>query len=94
MVEHVQPLITHAADNGFPSDHTLLTMTIASILFLYNKRLGIVLAILAVIVGYSRVLAKVHHPVDIFGSIVIAIIATYISSKFLVKRLNNLINKK
>src|SRR5579862_7570003 len=26
VVEHVKPLIAHAADNGFPSDHMLLTM--------------------------------------------------------------------
>ena len=39
VVEHVQPLIQHATDNGFPSDHTLLTMTVAAIVFVYHKRL-------------------------------------------------------
>ena len=41
VVEHIKPLIPHTANNGFPSDHTLLVICIASVLFVYNKRLGI-----------------------------------------------------
>ena len=79
VVEHIKPLITHAADNGFPLDHTLLTMAIASVLFVYNRKLGIMLFIIALLVGVSRILALVHHPLDIFGSTVIAIGVTYIA---------------
>lgn len=79
VVEHVRPLIAHVPDNGFPSDHTLLTMTIASIIFVYNRTLGFVLGGLAIAIGISRVAARVHHPLDIIGSVVIAIGATAIS---------------
>lgn len=79
VVEHIKPLIAHAADNGFPSDHTLLTMTIASIIFVYNRKLGVILAGLAIAIGAARVFAGVHHPFDIIGSIAIAIGATIIS---------------
>ena len=72
MVEHVTPLFSHAADNGFPSDHTLLTASLALALFTVSKRWGIVFMLLAVIIGGSRVLANVHHPIDIIGSIVFA----------------------
>ena len=34
MVSGVEPLISHAADNGFPSDHTLLLASIASLVFI------------------------------------------------------------
>ncbi len=77
VLEHIQPLIAHIADNGFPSDHTLLTMTIAAIFFQFNRKLGILLSLLALLVGISRVLAKVHHPLDIRGSIVIAYVAVF-----------------
>ena len=80
VVEHVKPLIPHIADNGFPSDHTLLTMALASVIFYYNKKLGIVLFIIAILTGTARVLAKVHHPLDIIGSTVIAIAVTYLVS--------------
>lgn len=76
VADHVSSLIVHAPDNGFPSDHVLLTMTIAAVFFVYNRRLGSVLAVLAVIIGVARVLARVHHSLDVFGSVVIAVIAT------------------
>ena len=79
VVEHIKPLIPHAANNGFPSDHTLLVISIASILFVYNKRLGVFLFILGLIVGFARIYAKVHHPIDILGSIGIATSSTFLS---------------
>lgn len=90
VVEHITPLIPHAADNGFPSDHMLLTMTIASVVFVYNRRLGIILTVIAVCVGIARIMAQIHHFYDILGSIVISVGATYISVlliKFIHKRL-------
>src|SRR5581483_8148755 len=62
------PLIPHAADNGFPSDHMLLAATVASIVFAYNRALGAALWILALLVGFSRVAAGIHHVADIAGS--------------------------
>lgn len=79
VVEHIKPLIPHAANNGFPSDHTLLVIGIASILFVYNKRLGVFLFILGLLVGFARVYAKVHHPIDILGSVIITTVSVYIS---------------
>ncbi len=72
---HIQPLIKHIADNGFPSDHTVLTMAIALVIFRYNWKLSIFLGILSVCVGIARVLAGVHHPIDIIGGVVIAVVA-------------------
>lgn len=85
VVEHIQPLISHAADNGFPSDHTLLVMTVTAVMFSYNKKLATVLFIFSLIVGVARVIAKIHHPVDILGSTLIAFVATYIGHLFLKK---------
>ncbi len=86
VVEHVKPLIPHIADNGFPSDHMLLTMALASVIYLYNRKLGIILAVMAILVGSARVLAKVHHVEDIIGSAVIAVgvigIVYFLGKKF------------
>lgn len=68
----IPPLLPHAADNGFPSDHTLLSAACAALVLWSGKRLGIVLMGMAFLVGYARVLAGVHHLVDIVGSMVIA----------------------
>lgn len=85
VVEHIKPLVLHAADNGFPSDHTLLTMAIASVVFVYNKKLGILLFTMCLLVGGSRVVASIHHPIDIFGSIVIAAVVTFVVFQILNK---------
>lgn len=83
VVEHIQPLVAHAANNGFPSDHTLFTMTIASIIFVYRRKMGLLLGVLGLIVGFARVFAKIHHPIDILGASFIAIFAVYLSLKIL-----------
>jgi undecaprenyl-diphosphatase len=80
VVNHISPLIPHIADNGFPSDHTLLTMWIALVVFIFNRRIGFILMAISVIVGVSRIFALIHHPIDIIGSIVIAAIAVYLSN--------------
>ena len=79
VVDNVMPLVKHASDNGFPSGHTLFAMMFATTARSYNRKLGLILAILAVIVGGSRVLAHVHHTLDILGSILLAIGATYLA---------------
>jgi undecaprenyl-diphosphatase len=80
VVEHIKPMFAHRADNGFPSDHTALTMVIAAAVWLYRKWLGMVLAVFSVLVGTARVLAHVHHTVDIGGAIVIALVAVAIAA--------------
>ncbi|MCL5773504.1 MAG: phosphatase PAP2 family protein [Firmicutes bacterium] len=79
VVKNIQPLIQHPADNGFPSDHTLAAALIAFIVFTYNKKMGSILVILAFLTGASRVLALVHHPLDIIGSFLIALSSTLVS---------------
>lgn len=83
VLSHTLPLIQHAADNGFPSDHVLLSASIASVIFVFNKKFGCILFLLTLLVGYSRVVIGLHHALDIFGSIFIAAVATYISNEFI-----------
>lgn len=71
---HFTPLISHAADNGFPSDHTLLAAAIAAAIFRFNKKIGWLLFFLAILIGLARVLTGIHHIVDIAGSVAIVLI--------------------
>ncbi len=83
VVGNFTPLITHAPDNGFPSDHMLLTSAIASVLFMYNKKIGALAWIIAIVVGISRVYAGIHHLTDIVGSVVIVIVSMWIARKYI-----------
>src|ERR1700733_7020797 len=81
------PLIAHAANNGFPSDHVLLAGAIASVVFAYNRPLGIILWILAIVVGVARVLAGGHHPVDVIAAALIAVLVAWASWRVLHRRI-------
>lgn len=85
VAHHFTPLIPHAASNGFPSDHTLISFAIASLLFVFNKKLGIVAGVLGLLVGVARVYVGVHSPIDIAGAIVIAIISALIVDQVLAR---------
>lgn len=74
VVEHFRPLVYHAADNGFPSDHILLMATLACLFFPFSKKGSIVLWVLTALVAISRVAAGVHHTLDVVASMIIAII--------------------
>jgi undecaprenyl-diphosphatase len=85
VVEGVQPLISHQPDNGFPSDHTLLAMVASGVLFVHNRKAGLLLGILGILIGIARVIAKLHYPIDILGGIGIAIASVGISWMILTK---------
>jgi len=78
VVGHFTPLIPHKPSNGFPSDHVLWSAATAAIIFPSNKYLSLILWLLAVLVGASRVYVGVHHPIDILGSIAMAVVVTSI----------------
>ncbi|WP_374968227.1 phosphatase PAP2 family protein [Terrabacter sp. BE26] len=75
VVDGLAPAIAHAADNGFPSDHTAAAAAVAGLVLAYRRRIGIFLVLLAVVVGMSRVAAHVHHVPDILGGLGIGLIA-------------------
>lgn len=76
---HFTPYFSHAPDNGFPSDHTLLTSFLAFTTWRFSRLSGTAVLALAVLIGASRVIAGVHHWLDIAGSIVIAFIGVWLA---------------
>lgn len=66
-----EPLVPHAVDNSFPSDHSAAAGAIAGIASLYSRPLGILLWILAVATAAGRVLAGLHYPVDAIVGLVL-----------------------
>lgn len=81
---HFIPFFAHGNDNGFPSDHTLLGSLIACATLVYNRRLGAIALAFAVLVGLARVIAGVHHLLDIVGSVVISALAVALVNALLV----------
>ena len=83
----VKPLVAHAADNGFPSEHSLFSAALGGVTYFYSKKLGMAAFVLAVVIGVARVAAHIHSPIDIIGGIILGLIAGWcgyhLAQKFL-----------
>ena len=79
VVGHFTPYFAHGNDNGFPSDHTLLASLCAAITYMYSSRVGIAAFCAAVLIGISRIIAGVHHGIDIIGAMIFATAGTILA---------------
>ena len=64
-------LVPHAPDTSFPSDHAILVAAVTLVLAALNRRLGAGLAVVGLVVLFSRVYIGVHYPTDVAGGAVI-----------------------
>ncbi len=83
VVGQFEPLVPHGIENGFPSLHTLFAATMAALIFTKHRYLGIAMFFVAILIGTARVLAGVHHGLDVFASLCISIAALYIARQLL-----------
>lgn len=90
---NVNLLYPHVEDASFPSDHATVTMSIALGIGKYNKSLSIVLTILSMIIGFSRVYVGHHFPFDIIGSYIMVLITRYIYNAILSNKINKIYDK-
>lgn len=58
---------------SFPSGHAIFLFSLATSVWLYDKRFGAALYALALAVGICRVFALLHWPADIFAGAVLGI---------------------
>ena len=72
----VEPGASFLNNPGFPSDHALFaTFLVLAVWYATrDKRITILLAAMAVLVGIGRVIALVHSPLDVIGGVMIAAI--------------------
>ena len=66
-------------DSSFPSGHTLFAFGAATIIFIYNKWLGIAAYLFAFLMAFSRLYLYVHFPTDVlFGAILGVVFAVVV----------------
>jgi undecaprenyl-diphosphatase len=70
-----RPLFPHAADNGFPSDHSAAAGLLTALVFRYRRWLGVLVAAGAVAIAWARVAAHVHHAQDVIAGLGIGVLA-------------------
>lgn len=76
---HAPPLLAHAPDNGFPSDHALLAAALVALVALVDVCWSLPLVILAALVDWARVGAGLHHVADVVGSSLFVAVASLVA---------------
>lgn len=76
-----KPIIYHAPDNSFPSDHAVIAGVFGYFLYAINKSWGSVALIFAILIAWGRVLGGVHYPIDVIAGLAIGFLAVIISNK-------------
>jgi len=71
-------LIDQADKGAFPSGHAAFYFALAGVVFLINKKAGQYLIAGAILIGFARVFAGVHWPLDIAGGALVAFLSVYI----------------
>ncbi len=81
LAEHYAALAHTSADNGFPSDHTLVAALIAGLALWLDRRWALALAAGALLVLLGRLAIGAHHTLDVAGSVLIALLSLLIATR-------------
>jgi undecaprenyl-diphosphatase len=74
----VYQLIKHPANASFPSDHATGAFVIATAIWLFRKRDGIVWLFIAGCIAFSRIWTGVHYPSDVIVGAFIGAISAFL----------------
>jgi undecaprenyl-diphosphatase len=58
-------LIAHAADSSLPSDHALVSFSVAGTMLWWRRLVGTALVVIGALIGLARISVGVHWPADI-----------------------------
>jgi undecaprenyl-diphosphatase len=70
--------------SSFPSTHMAVAFAIATAIYLYgHRRLGPALFLLAFVIGFGRVAAGVHYPIDILAGAIVGGLSGIVAKFFI-----------
>ncbi len=85
VLERVNILMNHAFESSFPSGHTTFYFALATGVYFYNKKAGIILLVLAGLMGLARIFVSVHWPLDIVAGAILGVATALLADRALRK---------
>ena len=82
LAEHLKPLVAHAADNAFPSDHLAACGLAVGYLWPRSKALAVLALVAAIVIGSARVLAHLHYVQDIAFGFLFGLVGAFVGEWF------------
>ena len=79
VVRDLTPLISQPSDGSFPSSHVALLTAVIFSIFSKFRSLSWILLVMAGVVGWGRVAAGVHYPIDIAGGLAVGLVAALLA---------------
>ena len=72
----IEMLVKRPSSYSFPSGHTSASFASATTVFQWNKKVGVLALVLAVLVAFSRLYNYVHFPTDVLAGALFGIFAS------------------
>lgn len=70
-------LLFEYSGSAFPSGHAAFFFAVATIIYLYNKKIGALFYLSSILIVLARVFSGVHWPSDILAGAVVGILSGY-----------------
>ncbi len=69
-----------ASDYAFPSNHSVVVGAMAVALVFVNRRLAVVAAVAALLMGFTRIYVGAHYPHDVLAGLLIGVAMGYLTA--------------
>ncbi len=77
---------------AFPSGHAIVFFSLSSVIYNFNKKLGILFFVSSVLMGIARVFVGVHWPSDILAGAILGILVGTIINRIYLKNRDSMDN--
>ena len=89
IVHDIKLLIPEPYGYSFPSGHALSSFAASTVIFLNNKKLGLIALILAIMIAFSRLYLYVHYLSDVLVGALLGVMVG-IFSKYILEKSHKL----
>ncbi|MCI1930449.1 MAG: phosphatase PAP2 family protein [Clostridia bacterium] len=76
-------LLHNPSDYSFPSGHAFSSFACAFSVYLYDKNIGSILILLAIMIAFSRLYFGVHYPTDVIFGAIFGICTSFMSYRII-----------